>query len=220
MVSINRSKSALRSFFRFLTDSGYLKNNPARLIKSAPCSQKPPTILTRSEVRHLLSAIQKQKTPLAVRDGLMFRLMLGTGIRLASLVGLNVGDVDLAVGTVRINGKRNVEQLVFLNPDLKRQLRAHAVGRGHPDAPLFVSSRKTRIGARQVELRFAHWLEQADIARRLSVHTLRHTFASRLYETTGDLRLVQEALGHRNITTTEIYTHTGTIRLKRAIQTA
>jgi site-specific recombinase XerC len=138
VVSVNRSKSALRSFFRFLTDSGYVKTNPARLIKSAPCTQKPPTVLTRAEVRRLLTTIAKHKTPIAKRDRLMFSLLLGTGIRLGSLVGLNAGDVDLRAGTLRTNGKRNVEQLVFLNRGLKRGLKTHVVGR-NAEGPLFLS---------------------------------------------------------------------------------
>jgi integrase/recombinase XerC len=217
VVSINRSKSALRSFFRFLTDSGCLKNNPTRLIRSAPCTQKPPTILTRREVKHLLSTIAKHKTAIAKRDHLMFSLLLGTGIRLGSLVGLSVGDVDLSGGTLRVNGKRNVEQLVFLNRGLKRGLKTHVVGR-NAEGPLFLSVSGNRIGPRQVEFRLKHWLKQAGITRRCTVHTLRHTFASRLYEKTGNLRLIQRALGHRRVATTEIYTRVTDGKLKRAIR--
>ena len=83
--------------------------------------------------------------------------------------------------------------------------------------PLFPSSRGDRIGPRQVELRLAHWLRQAGIARRCTVHTLRHTFASRLYEKTGNLRLIQRALGHRRVTTTEVYTRVTDCKLKQAI---
>ena len=213
VVSINRSKSALRSFFRFLTDSGYVKNNPARLIKSAPYTPRPPVVLTPGEVRQLLSTIAKHKTPIAKRDHLMISLLLGTGIRLSSLVGLNVGDVDLSAGTLRVNGKRNVEQLVFMN----RGLKAHVIGR-NTRAALFLSSTGNRIGPRQVELRLAHWLKHAGIARRCTVHTLRHTFASQLYEKTGNLRLIQRALGHRRVATTEIYTRVTDCKLKQAIQ--
>jgi integrase/recombinase XerC len=217
VVSINRSKSALRSFFRFLTDSGYLKNNPARLIKSAPYTPRPPAVLTRTEVRRLLSTIAKQKALIAKRDHLMFSLMLGTGIRLSSLVKLNVDDVDLSAGTLRVNGKRNVGQLVFLNRQLKRQLRASLAKRKDPDHPLFFSSCGNRLGPRQVELRLAHWLKQSAITRRCTVHTLRHTFASRLYEKTGNLRLIQRALGHRRVATTEIYTRVTDGKLKKAV---
>ncbi len=217
-ISINRSKSALRSFFRFLTDAGYLRANPARLIRSAPTSQRPPRVLTQKETRALLATIKKYKTPIAWRDHLMFALLLGTGIRLGSLVNLNAGDVDLGAGTIRVNGKGNVERLVFLNNGLKRLLKDYLAPRSDATDPLFLSLRARRIGPRQVELRLAYWLELAGITCRCSVHTLRHTFATRLYEKTNNLRLVQRALGHRRVTTTEIYAHLADLDLKRAIR--
>ncbi len=217
-ISINRSKSALRSFFRFLTDAGYLNANPARLVRSAPTSQRPPRVLTQKETRALLATIKKHKAPIAERDHLMFALLLGTGIRLSSLVNLNDGDVDLGSGTIRVNGKGNVEQLVFLNSGLKRVLKTYLGSRADTSAPLFFSLRARRIGARQVELRLAYWLELAGIACRCSVHTLRHTFATRLYEKTNDLRLVQRALGHRRVTTTEVYTRVTDRVLRKAVQ--
>ncbi len=217
-ISINRSKSALRSFFRFLTDAGYLNANPARLIRSAPASQRPPRILTEKETRALLATIKKHKTPIARRDHLMFALLLGTGIRLSSLVNLIVGDVDLASGKIRINGKGNVERLVFLNGGLRRLLKSYLVKRDDATDPLFLSLRARRIGPRQVELRLTYWLELAGITCRCSVHTLRHTFATRLYEKTNNLRLVQRALGHRRVTTTEIYTQLADADLACAIR--
>ncbi len=217
-ISINRSKSALRSFFRFLTDAGYLNANPARLIRSAPASQRPPRILTRDETRALLATIKKHKTPIARRDHLMFALLLGTGIRLSSLVSLSVDDVDVGSGTIRVNGKGNVEQLVFLNSGLRRLLKSYLAKRADTTDPLFLSLRVRRIGARQAQLRLAYWLELAGITRPCSIHTLRHTFATSLYEKTGDLRLVQRALGHRQVTTTEIYTHVTDSRLRKAMR--
>jgi integrase/recombinase XerC len=219
VVSLNRSKSALRSFFRFLTDAGHVKQNPARLVRSAPCHQKPPSCLSLDEARRLLATIRKDKTPLAERDHPMFSLMLSAGIRLGSVVGLNVGDVELAVGTIRVNGKGNVEQLVFLNGGLKRPLKKHIAGR-HTTEPLFLSARGKRIGPRQVQLRLKYWLKKAGISRRCTVHSLRHTFAQRLYVNTGDLRLVQRALGHRQVTTTEIYSHVVDQELRRAMKSA
>ncbi len=148
----------------------------------------------------------------------MFALLLGTGMRLSSLVNLNVSDVDLGSSTIRVNGKGNVEQLVFLNRGLKRLLKGYLVPHADTADPLFLSLRTWRIGPRQVELRLAYWLELAGIAYRCSVHTLRHTFATRLYEKTNDLRLVQRALGHRRVTTTEIYTQIADSDLKCALR--
>ncbi len=166
----------------------------------------------------MLATIKKHKTPIAGRDHLMFALLLGTGIRLSSLVNLNLGDVDLDSGAIRVNGKGNVERLVFLNSGLKRLLKSHLVKRADTNEPLFLSLRTRRIGARQVELRLAYWLELAGITCRCSVHTLRHTFATRLYEKTKNLRLVQRALGHQRVTTTEIYTQLADADLKQVIR--
>ncbi len=217
VVSLNRSKSALRSFFRFLTDAGLLGENPARLVRSARCPQRIPSCLTEQETWRFLATVRNRKTPIAQRDHLMFALMLGTGIRLGSLVGLNAGDVDLATGTIRVNGKGNVEQLVFVNGELKRLLKKY-IGKRDAAHPVFLSVRGRRIGSRQVQLRLAHWLTKAGITRRCTVHTLRHTFATRLYEKTGDLRLVQMALGHRQVTTTEIYSQITDARVRRAVR--
>ncbi len=217
VVSLNRSKSAIRSFFRFLTEAGHLKQTPARLVRSAPCHQKPPACLTEKEAYKLLATIKREKTLIAQRDHLIFALMLGTGIRLGSLVALNAGNVDLASGTIRVNGKGNVEQLVFVNGRLKRLLKKH-IGKRDAVHPVFLSVRGRRIGSRQVQLRLGHWLRRAGITRPCTVHTLRHSFATRLYEKTGDLRLVRRALGHRQITTTEIYSPVADGRLIRALR--
>ncbi len=176
-------------------------------------------ILSQSEVRRLLKTLKAETTLIAKRDHLMFTLLLSTGTRLSSLVALNVEDVDLAQGSLRIKGKNGAEQFVFLSSRLKELLKAHisshtAIGR----EPLFISNRGNRIGTRQVQLRFDYWLKKAKITRHYTVHSFRHSFASRLYEKTGDLRLTQRALGHKRITTTEIYLHIADAKLKRAVQ--
>jgi site-specific recombinase XerD len=171
------------------------------------------------EVRALFAALKKLKSPIADRDALMFMLLLGTGIRLGSLVTLNVEDVDVTQRTLRIKGKNGTEQFVFLSRQLKKLLKFHL--KNYPAGatdPLFTSMRGRRIGARQVQLRFTYWLENAGITRRYSIHSLRHLFATRIYEKTGDLRLTQRALGHKRITTTEIYAQVADSRLKRAVQ--
>ena len=218
-ISLNRSKSALRSFFQFLVDAGYLTGNPARLVRMGRCSRHVPAYLSRSEIHTLLRFLEKANTSIAKRDRLMILVMLSTGIRLGSLVALNIGDIDLGHSTLRVRGKNGTENAVFLSRPLKKLLKNHVAHRAtHKDEPLFLSNRGRRIGVRQVELRLAHWLHIAGITRRCSVHSLRHTFATCLYEETGDLRLVQRALGHRRITTTDIYAHMSDSRLRRAVQ--
>lgn len=218
-LTINRTKTALRVFFRFLTDAGNLSENPARLIRSTPTSRRAPGYLSPDETGRLLDAISQSDGPIARRDHVMFSLLLGTGIRLSSLVALSASDVNLAQGTLTITGKGARQETVFLSARLRRVLnryiRVQGTGNG---TPLFRSRNGTRLGPRQIQLRLQHWLEVAAITKPLSVHSLRHTFATRLYAKTGDLRLVQRALGHRHIATTEIYARVEDKALRKALE--
>ncbi len=224
-ITINCTKSALRSFFAFCMESGWIKDNPARLIRSAPAAAKEPSTLTEAEIRGLRAVVTSSTGPFASRDRLILELLLGTGIRLGSLVGLNVGDVDLQSGTLHIRAKGGTQERVFLNPGLCAMLAAYLretapEANGGPGVPLIRSKSGRRLCGRQIQLNFARWLKQAGITRSFSVHSLRHTFATRLYQKTGDLYLVQRALGHRQITTTEIYARMSDDRLRRAVSTA
>jgi integrase/recombinase XerC len=209
-ISVNRTKSALRSFFAFCVEAGFLGENPARLIRSSPARAKEPSTLEAEEIERIRAVLAEKTDTLAERDRLIFELLLGTGIRLGSLVGLNRGDVDLQTATLHIHAKGGGRERVFLNPNLVAMLARHLgesatqanTGR---DTPVFRSKSGRRLGARQIQLNFARWLKQAGISRPYSIHSLRHTFATRLYRKTGDLYLVQRALGHRQITTTEVY---------------
>jgi len=217
-LTVNRTKTALRVFFRFLTDAGYIAENPARLIRSTPTDRRVPGYLSADEARRLLDAITNSDSALARRDHAMFSLLLGTGIRLGSLVTLNVDDVNLAEGTVTIKAKGGREETVFLNARLCKLLARYIKAVSATDGtPLFCSRNGARLGPRQVQLRLKHWLKAAGITKPLSVHCLRHSFATKLYAKTGDLRLVQRALGHRHITTTEIYVKVEDKALRKAL---
>jgi site-specific recombinase XerD len=218
-LTVNRTKTALRVFFRFLTDAGYIADNPARLIRSTPTDRRVPSYLSPDEAKRLLSAIPRSDGPVARRDHAMFSLLLGTGIRLGSLVALNADDVNLARRTVTIRTKGGREEAVFLNARLRRLLGHYIEAAGAVDAtPLFRSRSGGRLGPRQVQLRLKHWVKAAGIAKPVSVHWLRHSFATRLYSQTGDLRLVQRALGHRHIATTEIYARVEDKALRKALE--
>jgi integrase/recombinase XerC len=181
--------------------------------------------LTSVETMHLRSVVTESVTRFSTRDRLIFEVLLGTGIRLGSLVGLNVRDVDLQSGTLTIQSKGGGEERVFLNPRLVRMLAAYinesrTQGDCGANTPLFRSRSGRRLGARAIQLKFTKWVQDAGIERPVTVHSLRHTFATRLYEKTGDLYLVQRALGHRNITTTEIYAKVSDERLRWAVSAA
>jgi integrase/recombinase XerC len=218
-ISFNRTKTALRMFFKFLTDAGYLEINPARLIKNGPTQPKVPDHLTDAETRKLLVSTPANDGWVAKRDRVMFTLLLQTGIRLGSLVQLKVKDVRFGDRVLKVNGKGGSEQSNYLKSTLRRLLRSYITAQNlDPDSPLFPSRNGRHLGPRQVQLRFEHWLKKAGINRHLTVHSLRHTFAMNLYRKTGDLRLVQTALGHKRITTTEIYARVDDRRLKRALE--
>jgi len=219
-LTVNRTKTALRVFFRFMTEAGYLSENPARLIRSTPTDRRVPSYLSRDEAREFLKTIARSDSALARRDYTMFSLLLGTGIRLGSLVALNVSEVNLADGTIRITAKGGREETVFLNARLCKLLACYIKAVSATDGtPLFRSRNGGKLGPRQVQLRLKHWLKAAGITKPLSVHCLRHSFATRLYSLSGDLRLVQRALGHRHITTTEIYVKVEDKTLRKALET-
>jgi len=224
-ISVNRTKSALRAFFAFCLQSGFIKDNPARLIRSSPASAKEPSTLEEEEIGRIREVLASKTGAFAPRDRLIFEMLLGTGIRLGSLVGLNRGDVDLQSGVIQILAKGGHRGRVYLNPSLQGMLGQH-LGESAPQAatapntPLFTSKSGRRLGARQIQLNFGRWVSGAGITRSVSVHSLRHTFATRLYRKTGDLYLVQRALGHRQITTTEIYARVSDDALRRAVAIA
>jgi len=218
-LSINRTKTALRVFFRFLADAGCISDNPTRLIRSTQTDRRVPSYLSPSEAKRLLGAIPKSDGPIARRDHAMFSLLLGTGIRLGSLVGLDAGDVNLAERTISIESKGGRQETVFLNPGLCKLLARHIKALSATDGtPLFRSRSGGRLGPRQVQLRLKHWVRAAGIVKPVSAHWLRHSFATRLYSQTGDLRLVQRALGHRHISTTEIYAQVEDKALRKALE--
>ncbi len=219
-MSVNRTKSALRSFFAFCVESGGMRENPARLIRSTPTTPKEPTPLSEGEIAAIRAVLAKKPGHLADRDRLIFEILLGTGMRLGSLVSLNVGDIDLKSGVAHIRTKGGRRDKVFLNPQLQRLVAPYLrnippEANTSPNVPLFRSIHGRRLGARQIQLNFAKWCREAGVTA--SVHSLRHTFATRLYHKTGDLHLVQRALGHRQITTTEIYARVSDGGLRSAV---
>jgi integrase/recombinase XerC len=216
-ITVNRLKTAIRRFFDYLYRAGFIDSNPARLIKSAKTSRPIPQTLSAGDINKLFRSINSGGGEIADRDQVMFQLFYATGIRLSSLVSLNAEDISFKQGVIRIKTKGNGMEAIFLKPELKLILKHYLKANNLTGAePLFQSGKGKRISARQVQLRFKHWCDQSGIAK-ASIHTLRRTFATRLYEQTGDLYLVQKALGHRQITTTEIYTKISNDSLKHAV---
>ncbi|XBS69549.1 tyrosine recombinase XerC [Acerihabitans sp. KWT182] len=200
--------SALRSFLDFLVSRGQLKANPARGVSAPRAGRHLPKNMDVDEVSRLLDI--DSGDPLAVRDRAMLELMYGDGLRLAEMVNLDCGHIDLDAGEVRVVGKGNKERKLPLGKTavvwLRRWLALRAVFAPEDNA-VFLAKTGKRISMRNVQKRFAEWGIKQGIESHVHPHKLRHSFATHMLESSGDLRAVQELLGHANLSTTQIYTH-------------
>jgi len=210
-ASLHRFKAAVRSFFSWLEETGQASENPARSVTLRRIPRTPPSFLTEAEKRRLLKELRGRSSTLAIRDRVIIELFLGTGIRLQELVDLDIDDVDLDAKHLHVRAKGDVPQVKFLKSKLRSLLRSYLKERRRQGdgecRALFLSNRGSRLCERQVARRLEHWLKAARIEKQLTPHALRHTFATHLYSRTGDILVVQRALGHRDLSTTQIYTH-------------
>ncbi len=211
-TSIRRQVSALRTYYRFLVEEGHVKSEPTARLETPKTWRKLPDVLSLPEIEALLAAPNPDE-PRAWRDRALLEVAYGTGVRVSELVGLLVSDMLFDDALVRVLGKGSKERLI---PIGRRALGAAAIyarevrpsfDRGETQGRLFLNARGrplSRVGAWSVVKRCA---ARAHIKKRVSPHTLRHTFATHLLEGGADLRAVQEMLGHADLTTTQVYTH-------------
>jgi len=221
-ASMHRFKAAVRSFFAWAEETRLVRENPTGSLRLRRLPRTPPSFLTEAEKRRLLKELRGRSSMLAARDRIVIELFLGTGIRLQELVDLDIEDVDLDAKHLRVRAKGDVPQVKFLKSTLRSLLRSYLkerrrLGDGECRA-LFLSNRGTRLCERQVARRLNQWLRAAGIEKKLSPHALRHTFATHLYSRTGDILVVQRALGHRDLSTTQVYTHLVDGALEDAIE--
>ena len=221
-ASLHRMKAAVRAFFAWAVEAGVVKDNPARSIRMHRLPRKLPVFLTTAEKKRLLKELKGRTDFSALRDRAMIEVLLGTGIRLGELAALDMDDIDLDAKHLRVRAKGNVPQVKFIKTDLRTLLRRYLAERrrhGRPEMEaLFLSNRDSRLCQRQIANRLAHWLRKAGIEKELTPHGLRHTFATHLYGATNDLLVVQRALGHRDVSTTQIYTHLVDGQLEEALE--
>ena len=208
--SIRRSLSALRSFYRYLLRQGQVKQNPCLDVPVPKSAKKLPKVLNVDQVMHLLDSAPAEWHQL--RDLAMFELFYSSGLRLSELVGLNLRDVDVREGSVRVLGKGRKQRELPVGRKaleaLDRWLQVRREQLANTDEPaMFISQRGTRISVRSVQLRLKQMAQEKGLNIDISPHTLRHTFASHMLESSQNLRAVQELLGHADISTTQVYTH-------------
>jgi integrase/recombinase XerC len=207
--SLQRWLSSLRSFFRFCIRRGWIKQDPADGISAPKSPQNLPKTLDVDQAAQFVEV--KGDDFMALRDRALVELIYSSGLRLAELAGLNVTDVDWSDAMVRVLGKgkklRDLPVGAMAMAALKNWLPMRAQYT-QPDEPaLFTTQRGARISHRAVQLRLQQLSLQQSMDNPVHPHMLRHSFASHMLESSGDLRLVQELLGHANISTTQIYTH-------------
>ena len=211
-ATINTMKTSIRDFFAYLHQSGLLTEDPTRLLRRARCSPPPPRALGKDACARLLSAIESEGS---VRDLAMFDLMLSTGIRVGSAVALDASDYDPHSGALRLRTtKGGHEAHVYVPKAQASRLRDYLGERS--SGPLFPTSTGRRLSVRHVQRLFSRYAKAAKLSV-TSTHALRHTFATNLYERTGDLLLVQRALLHRSLASTLVYARADDRRLRAAM---
>jgi integrase/recombinase XerD len=220
-ATVHRKAACLRSFYRHLRREEAIEDDPAARLETPRRGKKLPEVLSYAEVQRLL-AQPRGDNPATIRDRALLELMYASGLRASETISLDLSDVDLEHGIVRARGKGSKERLVPVGGKAIAAVRVYlrsgrpGLVRDHDERMLFLNFRGgplTRQGLYKIVLRHA---ETAGLADRMSPHTLRHSFATHLLSGGGDLRSVQEMLGHADLSTTQLYTHLSGEELKEA----
>ena len=211
--TLARKISTLKSFYRFLCREGYLKSNPTLLLSSPKLDKHLPNFLTENEMTKLIES-PKQDNLLGRRDRAILETLYSTGMRVSELVGLNVETVDFIGGIVKVLGKGKKERLLPIGKTALLAIRAYLDMRDKQRKELFLNKNYTRLTDRGVRNVLNKYIRITSLKQHISPHALRHSFATHLLNRGADLRSVQELLGHVNLSTTQIYTHLSTERLK------
>lgn len=212
--TLGRKLAAIRSFFKYLMREGKVSKNPAELVSTPKKEKRVPYHLDIDEVTTLVTSPDGSDL-LALRDRAILETLYSSGLRVSELTGLDVGGVDLCEGLVRVLGKGGKERIVPLGSHARSAISDYLTARKNPsyDAPLLVNARGGRLTSRSVGRTVDKYILHLAAMKKISPHTLRHTFATHLLEGGADLRSIQELLGHVSLSTTQIYTHVSIDRL-------
>ncbi|ABB15009.1 site-specific tyrosine recombinase XerD [Carboxydothermus hydrogenoformans] len=212
-----RKMVALRSFYRFLKRCGFIKENPALSLEIPKIPKTLPEVLTVDEVFKVIEG-QENSTPTGLRNRALLELFYGAGLRIGEIAGLTLNDLDLTQGYVRVTGKGRRQRIVPLGKyaldSLKLYLEAGRPAFKPKSEKLFLNQQGAGLTVRGIRYLISQIVKKAGLNRKITPHTFRHSYATHLLEGGADIRAVQELLGHKRLSTTEIYTHLSKERLR------
>jgi tyrosine recombinase XerC len=211
--SVARKLSSLRSFFKYLQREGVVDKNPAALVQTPKLDKTLPHFLTEQDAVRLMESPVDDKIS-ELRDKAIFETLYSSGIRVSELVGLSVRDADLISNVIKVFGKGKKERMVPIGDKACEALAAYLDARGVKSEAVFLNRSGGRLTARSVRNIINKHITRQAMAQKVHPHMLRHSFATHMLDHGADLRSVQELLGHVNLSTTQIYTHLTTDRLK------
>ena len=221
-TTLARKVAAAKSFFKFLTDEHKVQQNPTENIASLKVGRALPKPISVAQARRLLEEPTKQATPEAKRDKAMLELLYASGMRVSELVALNLGDVDTSGGYVRCFGKGHKERMIPIYPRAAecvdtyiKEARPQILQNKSNEKALFLNVRGERLTRQGLWQILKGYARDANIETEVTPHTLRHSFATHMLNGGADLRMVQELLGHANISTTQVYTHLTSEHVRR-----
>ncbi len=221
-----RKLATLRSFYKFCRRRGYIDGNPLATIRTPKQEKRLPKFLEAGQIEVLLNT-PDISTLLGARDRAMLEVMYSTGIRVSELVDLNMADVDFVGQCLRVRGKGKKQRTTPIGPTALTAIRRYLDMRridprsaSFDQEALFVNKHGQRLSTRSVRRKLDKYLTEAGLDPSISPHTLRHSFATHMLDNGADLRSVQELLGHQSLSTTQIYTHLTTAKLKKAYDEA
>ena len=210
--TIERRVASLKSFFKFLKKNGVIDKNPAGLISSPKKDKKLPTVLDPKEIMDLIESIP-DTTPLSIRNKTIIVLLYASGIRVSEISGLDLSHIDFQEGMIRVLGKGRQERDIPIGETARKALIRYLPYRkeleplGTVNQALFLTKSGKRIQDRMIRYLLSHYIQQISIQKKVTPHTLRHTFATHMLTNGANIRAIQELLGHSSLSTTQIYTH-------------
>lgn len=224
--SIARKIAEVRSFYKWMLNEGLVLENPLHGVSTPKVEKRLPTFLSVEEVKALLNAPDMSK-PQGQRDRAIMELVYAAGLRVSELVGLDLGDIDRSQREVRVWGKGSKERIVVLGKPAIRALttylndgRLKLLKGDRAVNALFLNRSGRRLSVRSVQKALDKYAKAAGLAKKVTPHVLRHTFATHLLDGGADLRTVQELLGHEHLSTTQIYTHVSQSRAREVYEGA